>query len=198
LPVAEPGALWFDTADLSTMMLLHSYVDPADRDDMSPELEARTAEETTWFAVRPVGQFQFAAFVEVVGRKPPSSFAVRDALAPVTSITFDDAYAYLEYFGKGLPNSSHWHAAEELGLAAWSVPAREWTRSAHPDAYGVVLTPVTLDVDPEDTIDETDDEKRMQYALDEVPANVTFRSRVSSRVGLRTRPSAFGRASARP
>lgn len=67
-PDAPAGAFWFDSCELSPMLLVPAYVYPEDRDQLAPEAEARLAKESSWLALRPVARFQYAAFLDVRGR----------------------------------------------------------------------------------------------------------------------------------
>jgi len=196
-PQSEVGAVWFDTCELVTMVLLPAYVDLADRDDLAPEAIERLARQSTWLATRPVARFQYGAFLDVAPIEAASFDRDRtlagDPLEPVTHVACGQASAYLSWFGKGFPHESPWLAAAEHGLDLWETPAREWAGgAAFDDDYCVALSPDTLGTDPQDTEGVTDPVRRMLYRHDEAPAEVTFRSSVLVQYGVNDRDGHVG------
>lgn len=188
-PDASPGALWFDSCDLAPMLLVPPYLYPGERESLTPEARTRLERENTWFALRPVARFQYAAFLEVAP-VDSSSFARdvilhEDEASAVTGVSCGQASAYLFWFGKYFASETEWLAASELGQQPWSTPACEWVgESVFDDNYCVALSPSTLGVDPQETEAASDPECRMLYRKGEAPSKVTFRSAVPCLYGL--------------
>jgi hypothetical protein len=201
LPHAEAGALWFDVAELSLMFLLGR--DPRELADLSPEARSRLGTSISWMALRPTTRWQMGAFLDVAPREAipqpydlpfpffdPARLLAGNEQDPVTRSTCDEAGLYASWFGKGLCTEEDWRAASQAftGIAEgppWGRPAREWAGEAYFDeALRVAVSPDTVGLDPQDLVDETDPTLRMIYGEWDVPDEVTFRTAVSTQLGL--------------
>jgi len=204
VPTASGGDLWLDTCEVSLMVLVPRS--PAELATLSPAHLARLTPFVSWLALRPVGRWQFGAFVDVAPREPveqqytppfmpldPARFTTsdRDENASITGVTCDEAGLYLHWFGKQMAAQDDWQAAARtLPKALWGEPPREWVGQSYFDEQLMVaVSPATVDRDPRDAIDDDDDATRMLYDEWDAPDDVTFRSVVSLQVGLRLEPS---------
>jgi hypothetical protein len=70
---APVGSLWFDVVDLTTNILLPPFIDPDERDDLTPEALERAERATLWFALQPISRLQFAGFLDVAQLERASS-----------------------------------------------------------------------------------------------------------------------------
>lgn len=202
VPVGEAGDLWFDTCELSLMVLVPRP--PEEIAKLSPVHLARLTPFVSWLAVRPVARWQFAAFVDVARREPvaqayqppfalldPARLATGDEAASATRLTCTEAGLYLFWFGKQMPAQDDWQAATRaLPAAPWGEPPREWAGESYfAEELMVAVSPTTVDTDPREAMDVDDPAARMIYGEWDAPDDVTFRSAVSTQVGLRLEPS---------
>jgi hypothetical protein len=202
---AQPGDHWLDSCELSLMILLPPYVEPDDLEALSDEARRRLAGELTWFSLRPVARWQFAAFLDVaaIARKEGRR-SLLDAASilgtataageedveedqPVTQLSVRAASHYLGWFGKAFAGDQDFVAAEEhYGLSPWSGVPREWVgESAFDSEYAVAISALTFRTDPRETEDEHDPDRRMLFAPTEAHPDITFRSAVHLVYGLR-------------
>lgn len=205
-PRPRAGDIWLDTCELTPMLLLPRKLD-ADPSEYAPGVLERLTPFVAWLALRPVATWQFVAFLDLartVSRQvqiPPRVepldaeriLAGRDDDAPVTSVMPEEARLYATWFGKGMPDREDWQAAtaalspEELA-ALWGSVGREWNGAVTEGVYAVV-TPETIEIDPREVLDEDPplhSADRILYGELETPSDVTFRTHVSTQVGLRT------------
>jgi hypothetical protein len=201
LPQAEAGALWFDIAELSLMLLLGR--DPRELADLSPEARRRLGPTVSWMSLRPTARWQVGAFLDVAPRESisqpydlpfpffdPARLLAGDEQGAVTRSTCDEAGLYANWFGKGLCTEEDWRAAIPFftggaGRPPWGDPPREWAGEAYFDeALRIVVSPDTVGLDPHDLVDETDPKLRMVYGEWAAPDDVTFRTAVSMQGGL--------------
>ena len=196
VPEAPVGSLWFDVVDLTSNLLLPAFIDPDERDDLTPEALERAERETLWFSLRPVSRVQLAGFLDVAklervrpGALDPARLLAGPAYEAVTSVMCDEASLYLYWVGKLFAGDLAWLAARAyLDVAPWSTPSREWAGgSPVADGYDLVVSPETLDIDPQDAWDETG-ARRMHYPETALLEDVTFRGVVRTRLGLRGGP----------
>lgn len=201
LPQAEAGALWFDTAELTLMLLLGR--DPRELADLSPDARSRLGSTISWMSLHPTARWQMGAFLDVAPREPipqpydlpfpffdPARLLSGDEQGAITRSTCDEASLYASWFGKGLCTEEDWSAATRVfaGIAGgppWGDPPREWAGEAYFDeALRVAISPATVGIDPHDLVDEADPELRMVYGEWAAPDDVTFRTAVSTQHGL--------------
>ena len=190
-PNASPGSLWFDTCDVTVMLLLPGYVHPDERDQLTAEARARLENQFVWCALRPVLRFQVGAFLSAAPIDQANfdrEVLLRgDECEPVTRIRCGQAGAYLFWMGKYFASTTPHQAAREQGMHLWSATAREWIGESYfDDAYCVAISQDTLDLDPQETEGTSDPATRMLYDHNEAPPDVTFRSAVPLAYGLRT------------
>lgn len=196
LPVASFGDIWVDTAEVTAMMFVASYVDPDERDDLSDEAIADLPLQSAWLAMRPTARYQVAGFLAATGTERDDDSG--DPFAPATGLTIEGARAYLSHFGKVFPTENHYLEAIERGLSLWGEPAREWTGIASFDeSRAIAVNPNTLRTDAYDTEEERDPARRMLFPAATPAQDITFRSAVLTQFGLGigrdrfVRPSAF-------
>lgn len=201
LPRAGAGALWFDIAELTLMLLLGR--DPRELADLSPEVRSRLGPTVSWMSLRPTARWQIGAFLDVAPREPipqpydlpfpffdPSRLLAGNELGAVTRSTCDEAGLYANWFGKGLCTEEDWRAATRVFTEVsveppWGDPPREWAGEAYFDeTLRVAVSPDTVDLDPHDLVDEADPRLRMVYGEWAAPDDVTFRTAVSAQLGL--------------
>ena len=202
----QAGQIWFDTVELVPMLLLprtdlpdpEFMVDPSILDEMTPFV--------SWIALRTVANWQYATFLalapigkRVVQIEPPFPLLSQARIInggetnPVTNLTEGEARFYANWFGKGLSDRSDWEVAFEFLpptnlTALWGLPGKEWAGSLDED-WKVVVTPETfeLELDPRDELDNDEEPApnlRMLYSEWQTPAGVSFRTHVSSQIGL--------------
>jgi hypothetical protein len=205
---AKAGDHWLDSCEVSLMILLPPYIEPDELEVMTEEAVQRMAAQLTWFSLRPVARWQFAAFLDVAaisrkeGRRSlldaasilgPATAAggeeeVEDVEEdqPVTQLSVRAASHYLGWFGKTFAGDQDFVAAEEhYGLSPWSGVPREWVgESAFNSDYAVAISALTFRTDPRETEDEHDPERRMLFAPTEAHPDITFRSALRMVHGL--------------
>lgn len=197
------GDLWLDVCELVPMILLPRQIE-GDPSEYAPGVLERLTPFVSWLSLRPVAKWQFGAFLELarlarhrVQIEPalrtldPERILAGSELEPVTGVTPDEAALYATWLGKGKADLDDWRAAaaclrpEELG-ALWGPLRREWAGAVDDGLY-VVVTPETLDVDPDEAL-EADPElqrpDRLVYGELEAPEDVGFRTSVSTQLGL--------------
>jgi hypothetical protein len=195
-PIAGPGAWWLDSCELSLNILLAQHIAPEDWETSTEEARQRAKGNLTWFAVRPVAVYQYAAFLDVapLDRIPAKKSSLdapnltsADETAPITSLTVSAASLYLYWHGKTFASDNDWVSAEEqFGISPWSTARLEWSgESAFNSSYAVAISRATFRVDPADTEDERDPEKRMLFGQSEARSDTTFRSVLRLAYGLR-------------
>jgi hypothetical protein len=204
---AKAGDHWLDSCEVSLMILLPPYIEPDELEAMTEEAVRRMAAQLTWFSLRPVARWQFAAFLDVAaiarkeGRRSTLDAAaiLGEAAAageeevedveedqPVTQLSTSAASHYLDWFGKTFAGDQDFVAAEEhYGLSPWSGVPREWVgESAFNSDSCVAISALTFRTDPRETEDEHDPERRMLFAPTEAHPDITFRSALRMVHGL--------------
>jgi hypothetical protein len=198
------GDVWLDVCELTPMLLLPREP-PADPSQYAPGVLERLGPFVAWMSLRPVARWQLGGFLNTarfaphaVQIEPPvPAFDRRRLLAgeedePATRVLPGEAILYASWFWKGLSGRDDWEAAgaaltpEELA-ALWGPLRREWAGSITEGIYSVV-TPETVDVDPDDAYDEDpelSDPDRIVYGELETPDDVGLRTHVNTQVGLR-------------
>jgi hypothetical protein len=201
-PVQESGQLWFDTIELTVMVLL-TRAPPAA--DWHPEAVARWTPFVGWLATRPVAVWQYRAFLALVqfvsDATAEASFRVHDPVrilaagtdtAPVTCLTAAEAKDFAMWMGKQLPSQDMWQAARRLMPNAidtlWGQPRKEWIGYPEPeDDEATAMSPNTIESDAWEERDLDDippPERRMLYRYNDWSKNFGFRTAVFSEVGL--------------
>jgi hypothetical protein len=206
LPVEpEAGEIWLDVCELVPMLLLPREA-PADPSEYAPGVLERLTPFVAWLSLRPVARWQLAGFLSQARlaprevQVPPRARALDrerlldgDEAAPVTAILPGETALYASYFWKGLGGRGDWEAAraaltrEELA-ALWGPLRREWDSAAVTEGIFSVVTPDTVDVDPDDAYDEDPDladPDRIVFGELEAPADTGFRTHVNTQIGLR-------------
>jgi hypothetical protein len=190
-PNARIGALWFDVVDLTTSELVPYVRDPegASRSEM-----IASARETSWFALRPVARYQFAAFLDIAPIERARATALAPArilagpeLEPVTSLMCDEAMLYLSWVDKSFATELTWEvAAVYFATPPWSTPNREWTGSSGKTSGMVEITsPELLPLQRDDDHDP-ELEDRWMFSDSEIKDDVTFRSCVDPHQRMRS------------
>jgi hypothetical protein len=202
VPAGEAFDLWLDTCELSLMILLPRRPEEIAR--LSPAHLATLTPFVSWLAVRPVACWQFAAFLDIAPRETvvqpyqppfalldPARLTAGDETASITRVTCSEAGLYLFWFGKQMPAQDDWQAATRaLPGAPWGEPPREWIGESYfAEELMVAVSPTTVDVDPKDAVDTEETADRMIYSEWDAPDDVTFRSAVSTQLGLQLAPS---------
>ncbi|MDB4994886.1 MAG: hypothetical protein JWM74_2318 [Myxococcaceae bacterium] len=181
LPPPEVGSYWFDTCDLSTSILVQSWIDPTA--SYAPGVLERATAHKEWFALDPVTRWQLAAFLDAapLERAHPTALDRNRLIAgpehePVTTLMCEEAWLYLYWFGKYFPDDGLWYSARAgLGIEPWHTPACEWAGfSSRTSGYVTFVTPATAYRDPDDDVDHDDEEVTEGTILHDV----TFRSAV--------------------
>jgi formylglycine-generating enzyme required for sulfatase activity len=197
------GNLWFDTLELTGMILLPSEpLEP--EEDYAPEALARWSPIRGWMSLRPVANWQFAVFLmlaKIVPRgvqisSPLLPFDMKrilrgSELDPVTRLTCLEAALYARWLGKGLCGQSDWQMASRLlpreaMNVLWGPLRREWAGS-YDEGVCAVVTPNNYDQDwaeVEDDASGLPSEHRTFFDELETPEGVGFRTRVLSQFGL--------------
>ncbi len=205
LPQApEAGDVWLDVCELTPMLLLPRAA-PENPSDYAPGVLERLGPFVAWLSLRPVARWQLGGFLARARFAPrnvqitppvrafdPERLLAGEETDPVTAILPGEAILYASWFWKGLGGRDDWEAAgaalsaEELA-ALWGPLRREWAGSVTEGLYSVV-TPDTVDVDPDDAYDEDPeltDPDRIVYGELETPADVGLRTHVNTQAGLR-------------
>jgi hypothetical protein len=202
---AEAGDVWLDVCELMPMLLLPREP-PDDPSEYAPGVLERLTPFVAWMGMRPVMRWQLGgmlALARVAPRRvqvtPPVRVLDRqrllggDETGAVTRMLPGEAGLHASWFWKGLATREDWQAAraalspEELA-ALWGQPRREWNGTVTEGIYSVV-TPDTVDVEPEDAYDadpDLSDPDRILYGEFEAPSDVTFRTHVNTQVGLQS------------
>lgn len=201
----EAGEIWLDVCELVPMLLLPREP-PDDPSEYAPGVLERLTPFVSWLSMRPVERWQVAGLLSVARIAPREvqiTSPVRpldrerllagDETEPATRALPGEATLYATYFWKGLASREDWEAAraalvpEELA-ALWGPLRREWNGAVTEDIYSVV-TPETIDVDPEEAYEEDPELRapdRILYGEFEGPADVGFRTGINTQIGLRT------------
>lgn len=185
----EPGQLWFDTVELTTMV---SVPREPPGNDWLPEAIERWTPLLGWLSVRPVAVWQYHGYLKLA--KPSGAAAIsqriaRDAdeTAAVTCVSGYEAYAFVEWMGKWLSDQVVWQTVRErMGQETferlWGTSNKEWCAY---DSDAIALCPQTLYAFHKDEPDELrPPEHRMVYDGLEWSAEIGFRSAVLDGVGL--------------
>jgi hypothetical protein len=183
----EAGDVWLDVCELVPMLLLPREP-PEDPSEYAPGALERLTPFVAWLSLRPVARWQLAAFMSLAGRAlDPERLLAGDEAAPVTSIRPAETARYAGWFWKGLGGRRDWEAArdaltrEELA-ALWGPLRREWD-GVGSDGIHSVVTPETVDVDPDEAYDEGDPDGII-HDESEAPDDVGFRTHINTQIGL--------------
>jgi hypothetical protein len=206
-PVPQAGQLWFDTVELTAMVLLPREPPEA---DWHPDAVARWTPFVGWLATRPVTVWQYRAFLALVrfvsGEADATSFKGHDPVrildddpdtAPVTRLTAAEAKDFAMWMGKQLPSQDMWQIARGLMPNAidvlWGQPRKEWIGYPEPeDDEATAIAPSTIDCDSWEERDFDDvppPERRMLYRYRDWSKNFGFRTAIFDGVGLLNDPS---------
>jgi hypothetical protein len=200
---AKAGDIWFDTCELMPLILLPP--EPLSPDDeYSPEALARMSPFRGWMALRPVANWQYAAFLNLARFGPrevqlapgfrmldPARILQGDETNPTTNLTESEAEMYAHWFGKSVCGQGEWQAASRLLTpeqmeTLWNGLRREWGGTFQ-EGVTVVVTPTNIDLD---LMEEWDSEAEREpadnifYGEWDMPPEVGFRTRVLYSTGL--------------
>lgn len=206
-PERQAGDIWFDPLELVAMLLLPA-AGPEPGERYAPEALARMQPFEGWMALRPVANWQYAAFLGMakistrqVQLAPP--FRLLDMVRilhgkptdPVTNLTCPEAMLFASWMGKGLSDQSAWQAAARLLPSdgfdrLWEPLRREWAGGFAEGVYAVV-TPENFEQDWDAlAADERfwSGEERMFFDEWQAPGGVGFRTHVLAQFGLLQSP----------
>lgn len=204
LPQAErAGDIWFDTCELMPMILLPS-APLLPNEEYTAEALARIPPFEAWMALRPVANWQYAAFLNLAHVGPrevqlapsfrlldPDRVLQGDETQPTTNLTQSEAEMYAHWFGKSVCGHGEWQAAARLLTreqiaVLWNGLTREWGGTFQEDVT-VVVTPANMNLDLMEAWDnETgrDAADKIFYGEWSIPQKVGFRTRVLYETGL--------------
>ena len=204
LPQPEKaGDIWFDTCELMPMILLPSEPLLPD-EEYTPEALARISPFEAWMALRPVANWQYAAFLSLARFGPrevqlapkfrmldPARIVQGDEIGPTTNLTESEAEMYAHWFGKSVCGHGEWQAASHLLTpeqmeALWNGLSREWGGTFQEDVT-VVVTPTNINLDLMEAWDseaERDSADKIFYGEWSKSPNIGFRTRVLYETGL--------------
>ncbi|MEM9491935.1 MAG: SUMF1/EgtB/PvdO family nonheme iron enzyme, partial [Myxococcota bacterium] len=171
------GDLWFDTCELSAMILVphEGYSVRYPKPPPAPVHTYPNWPFLCWLSVAPVARWQFAAFTQLamtewrpVEIRPPFDMlspmriARAPELAAVGGISYGEAYLYAIWLAKNLPTLYDWQAAAdalpEAALdAMWRPAEREWVSDRcedDPEGLRVATTAATYHLDPDEVYEE--------------------------------------------
>ncbi|CUS06212.1 protein of unknown function [Candidatus Promineifilum breve] len=203
LPVnAMPGDLWFDTCEISAMIMLPAEsLDPRER--YAPSVISSWSPLHGWMSLRPVANWQFAVFLmharlvpRVVQLPPPFLILDMGRLLkgrqedPVTDSACSEAGLYTRWLGKGLCDLSEWQAALRLlgeadAARLWGPLQGEWGGN-YDEEVCAVIRPTDFKREWLEIEDETgiSPERRTFFSEWQIPPQVGLRTRVLSQFGL--------------
>lgn len=200
----EAGQLWFDTTELTAMVLIPR--EPPG-DDWHPDAIQRWTPFLGWLSLRPVAVWQYRAYLELAEIEPteiesihfktfdPARILVEaDETLPVTRLICAEARSFAGWMGKQLPAQDTWQAARRLLPGAidvlWSGLKKEWTGyPEQEDDEAIAISPRTIDCDSreERDLDEAPPpERRMIYRHYDRSKSFGFRTAVFPEIGLLT------------
>ena len=186
-PDATAGDRWFDPCELTLML----HVGRA------------------WLATRPTARWQMHGFLEVSTRavrevqvEPPYKALDPARLDPggdetarATELSAGEATLYAWFFNKMLPNRFDWQSADENlpeGTLAtlWAHSSVEWIsgRVESDEGSRLIITPDTIDEDPDENDDDDERLVRGEYTRDK---KIGFRTAVLIQTGLLANPSSW-------
>jgi hypothetical protein len=205
---ANPGDIWMDTVEMTPMILIPTP--PEEVAEWSEELLNRLHNNTNlgWVSLRPVAGWQFSAFLELVTIESYDSqllppFPVmdttriigdREICSNVVNITKREASIYALWFNKYTASPASWEYAyyflgQDEFHSLWGSTRREWINDFIDETTSVICTPETVLFNVSDGL-ESEDTSLINLAktliCDEWKFfdNVTFRTSVSSQIGL--------------
>jgi hypothetical protein len=192
------GELWFDPLEVTTSLLLPREFE----EDYSDEIKERLTPYVGWLALRPTAVWQVAGMLAVAPLKrrvvhydlPSPPFDAERLLTaaedtPARAVMADEAGLYAAWFGKSVATAEYWQAAvatlspEELA-ALWGANEREWADFLN-EGVRATVSRETVGVDLWDAYDE-DPDGDLFFGDFATPADVGFRTAVSTQTGLRT------------
>ena len=192
------GDLWFDPLEVTTSILLPREFE----EEYSAEIRERLTPYVGWLALRATAVWQLSGMLEVAPLKrrvvqydlPTPTFDAERVLAapedtPARAVMADEAGLYAAWFGKSIARAEYWQAAvatlsvEELA-ALWGPNEREWADFINEGVHATVSRE-TVGVDLWDAYDENPDGE-LFFGDFATPADVGFRTAVSTQTGLRT------------
>jgi hypothetical protein len=193
-----PGELWFDPLEVTTSILL-----PREFEEGYPaEVMERLTPYVGWLALRPTAVWQLAGMLEVAPLKrrdvfydiPKPAFDAERVLAapedtPARALVADEAVLYAAWFGKSVATAEYWEAAvatlsaEELA-SLWGANEREWANFIN-EGVRATISRESVGLDLWDAY-EADPDSDMFHADFATPADVGFRTAVSTQDGLHT------------
>ncbi|HEY5959677.1 MAG TPA: hypothetical protein VIV60_24145 [Polyangiaceae bacterium] len=203
LPAAEPGMLWFDTVELSLMVLLPG----TPLEEFAPEARHRFSPCRNWLALRPVACWQYAAFLDVAPISvscPNLPIGVRlldearliggAETLPILHATPMECSIYRGWFGKRIVDRWDWIDAQRLfgpvATSLWTAGTREWTGNIPEIDVFAAIEYTEIEFDDRDAFDVEEErspppEERRFFGPYEVPlGGAAFRSTVDPRTGL--------------
>ena len=198
----EWGELWFDTAELTAMILVPR--EPPG-DDWHPDAIRRWTPFVGWLALRPVSIWQYRAYLELAGlargeiassqfipHDPARIFNDDDDAVPVTRLTCAEAKGFANWLGKVLPAQDIWQAARRVLPnaidALWDGLRKEWIGYPEPDEdEALAISVLTMDCDvgeERDLAEIAPPARRMIYSYYDWSKYFGFRTAVFTEIGL--------------
>lgn len=203
-PAQEAGQLWFDTAELTAMVLLPR--EPP-REDWHPDAIRRWTPFEGWLSLRPVSVWQYRAYLELSGvtrrRIEPIDFTTNDPARilndddetlPVTRLTCAEAKGFANWMGKQLPGQETWQAARRMLPNAidvlWNSLRKEWIgypEQEEDEALAISVLTMDGEVSEEHDLDEPPPAaQRMIYRYYDWSKYFGFRTAIYAEIGLFT------------
>lgn len=205
---ASPGDVWMDIIEMTPMILIPTP--PAEVAEWSKELLNRLHNDTNygWVSLRPVANWQFMAFLELVvienyDSQVPPPFQVMDttriigkkeSCSEVVNTIKSESDAYSLWFNKLISDPILWEytynflTQREFDFL-WGITKKEWVIDFIDEATSVMRTPETILFDVADGLESEEpysSNLARSLTCDEWTffKNVTFRTSVSSQIGL--------------
>lgn len=195
---AEPGDLWFDIVELTSMILV-----PAPHTPMAAAMRE-------WVSTHPVYVWQFRTFLSLVdwrlARKyfmnasdlmETNRFESMSSMAFITNVYHEEAVAYAHWFGKQLAGQFTLEAAREFsepkefsGMLPQNVRLWDGAEYSSSEFVRIAIGHDTLDKDPDNEFELRESGKnqlladRMLFEEWERRPNIGFSTAVSLQIGL--------------
>lgn len=201
---AAAGDLWFDPLEIVPMLLVPAE-GPVPGERYAPEALARMQPYVGWMSLRPVANWQYAAFLRmarleprIVQLSPPLLLLDSKRILqgkpsdPVNRLTCPEALLCASWFGKGLCGQDEWQAAarllhRSLWEEMWEPLRREWAGAFSEGVYAVA-TPSNVVKDWDEFFEDPQSRKEMFFDEWQAPLEVGFRTAVQYQFGLLKQP----------
>jgi hypothetical protein len=203
-PHAQAGDIWMDMVEMMPMILIP--FPESELVDWSEELLAKMGTNYAWFALRPVSNWQFKAFLALSVKAtcetqvlPPFPVVNQQRIIDDTMLDSDvvnvlrsEAWIYALWFNKYL--GGEWEyayrylTAEEIN-SCWGKTRKEWMDYYIDETTSAICTPETVLFDIDEGLESEDPEmvalaKSMICNEWKFFADVTFRTAIPVHVGL--------------